>query len=228
MPHGAWFGRAAFIAPALVPRVRGAAFGARAPDVGEDAWGLPGKTGGAELLRRSEARCNARGGSGAGRRRVRREPGTRGSCEIKVFSCRQCWRRVGKRNRTTVDLSVTGAECAWLAFVRVTVRIRRGTAANARCGSGGCRGRGGRSTTVVAGVRLFLVPSFCLCVVAAGLSVLLDLAVMLPTRMARTTPVVLVVVLVRTSVIFEAVSGHVFLSMTESRVVVAERSEVGV
>ena len=40
--RSAQFGRATFIAPALVPRVRRAAFEARAPDVGEEAKGLPG------------------------------------------------------------------------------------------------------------------------------------------------------------------------------------------
>ena len=44
----AWFGRAEFIAPALIPRLGGAGFEARAADVAEDARGLPGKTGGAQ------------------------------------------------------------------------------------------------------------------------------------------------------------------------------------
>ena len=63
-----------------------AAFEARAPDVGEDARGLPGEAGGAESLRRSEARGIARGESGTGRCRALSEPGARASCEIYIFS----------------------------------------------------------------------------------------------------------------------------------------------
>ena len=79
---------------------------------------------------------------------------------------------------------------------------------------------------MIAGGRL-LVPSFRVCVVVVTLSVLLTLAVMLPTRMAGSTPVFLVVVLARPCFIFAAVSGHAFLPTTGRRAVVAERSEVG-
>ena len=68
VPRGAWFGRAVFIVPALVPRVREAAFEARSPDVSDDARGLPGKTGAAGSLRGSEVQSNARGRIGDGRR----------------------------------------------------------------------------------------------------------------------------------------------------------------
>ena len=56
-----------FDAPALVPRLRGAIFEARAPDCGECARGLPGKISATESLRWAEVLCNARGGTGAGR-----------------------------------------------------------------------------------------------------------------------------------------------------------------
>ena len=100
------------------------------------------------------------------------EPEIRASCEIHGRFSRQCWRRAGRRNRTAVDLFVTGAEGAWLASVRVSARVMRSTVANPRGGSWGGRGRGGRITTVMAGVRL-LMSSFRMCVVAATLSVLL-------------------------------------------------------
>ena len=100
------------------------------------------------------------------------------------------------RSRTAIDLSVAGAKGASLASVGVTVRVLRGTVANPRGGRRAGRGRSGRTTTVIAGVRL-LVPSLRVCVVAATLFVLQTLAVVLPTRMAGMTSVVLLVALVR-------------------------------
>ena len=66
--RSAWFGRVAFDAPALVPRLRGAAFEPRAPDAREDARGLHGETSEAGSLRRPDVRGNARGEIGGGRR----------------------------------------------------------------------------------------------------------------------------------------------------------------
>ena len=84
--RGAWFGREALGAPALVPRVRGEAFEARASDAGRDAGGLSCETSEAGSLRRSEVRGNVEGETGAGRRRALSEPGKRASGAINVFS----------------------------------------------------------------------------------------------------------------------------------------------
>ena len=103
-----------------------------------------------------------------------------------MFFSRQCWRRTGRRGRTALDLSVSGAKGAWLASVWVSVRVMRSTLKDPRGGSWGGRGGGGRTTTVMAEVRLS-VSSIRVCVVVVTLSVLLTLAVVLPARVAGMT-----------------------------------------
>ena len=73
-----------------------------------------------------------------------------------------------------------------------------------------------------------MVSPFLVCVVVVTLSVLLTLAFVLPTRVAGTTPVFLLVEFVPSGTVIAAMSGHAFLPTAERLAVVTERSKVGV
>ena len=113
-----------------------------------------------------------------------------------MFFSRKGWRRTDRRDRTAVDLSVTAADGAWLAYVRVSAGVMRSTAADPRVGTWAGRGLGSRTTTVIAGAR-GLVFSFRVCVVVVTLTLLLTLTVVLPTRVDRTALLFLLVASVR-------------------------------
>ena len=132
------------------------------------------------------------------------------------------------RSRTAVVLSAANAEDSWLARVRVSAGVVKGTVTDAR--GGGNSGKGGRGwdSTLVARPRL-LVDLVRMRVVTVVLCGGLTLTLVLPTRVTTAVAILFVEFLVRArGFLLSTETAHSRLPTSVRLTVVTELSEMRV